>query len=89
MEEGELAVKRGVAMRCLSRMSGTGALTILLVALVLCGLSITATGCNDNAESEMYQQMMAGGDSSSTADRSSSQPSTDLAVAGAGAFRVF
>jgi hypothetical protein len=87
MEEGELAVKRGVAMRCLSKLSSAGALTAMLVALVLCGLSGTVTGCNDDAESEMMQQMMsAGGGSSSSSsapDRTTKQPSTEMAVAGA------
>lgn len=34
---------------------------MLLPVLVVCGLALTVAGCNDTAESDAYQQLMAGG----------------------------
>jgi hypothetical protein len=53
----------------------------LVVALLLGGLTLTATGCNDGGESEMYQQMMAGGNTTSTRPQPDSRPDTPVGVA--------
>lgn len=61
MGPGDDAVRQGVIMQATPWTAGATVLGALAVAVLLGGLALTATGCNDSGESDMYQQMMAGG----------------------------
>jgi len=62
-------------MRCTSIFGRTAVAAVLLSALAFCGIALFATGCKDNSEQEMMQQMMArgnqpGGEPAKASDRS-------------------
>ena len=69
-------------MQATARTVGAAGLGALMVALSLGGLALTAAGCNDSSEADMYQQMMAGGNTTSARPQAADDgPDTPVGLA--------